>query len=735
MIVAEPAELLTVSIRRYKNLRDVEVPWASGLALYGPNGSGKTNLLECLALLMGTGRSLALATDRLARPASGDLSVVARMPHTRLPLPPAYCFNASGSGASAGWRYRFARDEDWWTALGADQGATLSQGLSSADLPARLRELLMSEASRPLMRYSLSSFVVEDARSFRRLFDRQWLVQDVPTWLEELAPDLPDLFGPLRTWLSAEEKSSFVPLMELPPTDEPPAELEWLSRARTSGEVIDDLLTSFRAALPKTTRFVQRLSSLPLTDLGDSVTGDAHWWLHEVATAAANEELHGAAAHLSLESLGDDDAMWAVCRTGEAQHLATTHVDGPLLELLSSGERRWVDEALATGARALQRHGQRCQWQATLWDEVAQHPDTVEVLPTLASEIEPELEYNEYFTSDVLNRLSELFEQQLWRAGQEMVGRDPAVAAVVQHLLPGLRAIADPVQTIRVFDEPEAHLHPSAQRQIRAALMRWSREGADVVIATHSHYFLGLPDFTQVHVMRGTEGPVVHRLNERDLVAQSSLARSMGLTRGELLVNYRLVLVVEGEHDRIVLQGLFEEELTAAGVLLLVLHGTYNALALVDAEFWVRATDLPLAVLFDNVRLDGQKTMRRDQRSREENALADLQARLKKAGRELHRFGLTRPDITAYFPEELLRKDHPDFPQWSHLIRNWKRTRRPFKEFVSSQTEVDLSTRRVRQLVERMQQEKMPPHGEMRRKVSEIVALAQGDVLAEQGTS
>ena len=41
--------IVGVEVRRYKNLVDVWLPWSDGVALFGINGAGKTNLLECLA--------------------------------------------------------------------------------------------------------------------------------------------------------------------------------------------------------------------------------------------------------------------------------------------------------------------------------------------------------------------------------------------------------------------------------------------------------------------------------------------------------------------------------------------------------------------------------------------------------------------------------------------------------------------------------------------------------------
>lgn len=61
-------ELVRLLVPAYKNLRDVVIPWTSGVTLIGANGAGKTNLLETMALLFGTDETLDRSSDRLALP-------------------------------------------------------------------------------------------------------------------------------------------------------------------------------------------------------------------------------------------------------------------------------------------------------------------------------------------------------------------------------------------------------------------------------------------------------------------------------------------------------------------------------------------------------------------------------------------------------------------------------------------------------------------------------------------
>lgn len=60
-----PVRIVGIHVPLYKNLRGVWLPWNDGLALVGANGSGKTNLLEAMALVIGTPETLACALGRI----------------------------------------------------------------------------------------------------------------------------------------------------------------------------------------------------------------------------------------------------------------------------------------------------------------------------------------------------------------------------------------------------------------------------------------------------------------------------------------------------------------------------------------------------------------------------------------------------------------------------------------------------------------------------------------------
>src|SRR5947208_1929879 len=98
----ERPALLELEIRRYKNLANVRVDWAGGLALFGANGSGKSNILEALAWLIGDAQTLALAAPRLDGWDPGDLAMIVRVDPEELPLAPADVVDNPWTGIADG---------------------------------------------------------------------------------------------------------------------------------------------------------------------------------------------------------------------------------------------------------------------------------------------------------------------------------------------------------------------------------------------------------------------------------------------------------------------------------------------------------------------------------------------------------------------------------------------------------------------------------------------------------
>lgn len=732
--MADAIALQGLHIRRYKNLRDAYVPWSDGVAIFGVNGAGKTNLLECLALLMGTGRTLHLAHDRLIRPAADDLAVDVRVDSSHLPLPPDDAYPLAGLPLDAiesiPGIHRATLDADWWRALGALAGATFPEAVGTSSLPSQLVQLLGASAEQPVIRYTLTRVDLkpEQDEHVTRTFGRVLLTQVMPDWLRDVAPALPDEFAPLRTALAAEDDGSTGgwPLVLLPGAWRPPVIVEWLARARTSVEAADDLIVQFEDSSPAAEEIAERLQGLEVVKAEDA---DAFWFLHVVAAAAANEDLTLTLPYLRARPVGEASADLAFddTRAGDVGVERTRTSEDGFLEPFSAGERRWVDEAVATAARTLGSQGGQWKWQGQVLSSV--DPDALlEDLLPVADAVAEEVRSNGWFTAEAMQIMLGAVEGKLLSAmraklaAQDVVGRawdeltNPAVLSLRPHL------------TVRVFDEPEAHLHPAAQRLIASALERLRLRGNHVVITSHSPHFLALPSWGLIHAQSTSEGSTLSSLTADDLDARKALAGQMGLTRGELLTRIGYLLVVEGEGDRMVLEQFYGRRLRDAGVGIVRMHGTDNLLATADMDFVQRYLDVPVGVLLDYTRIDlvNSSTPTRELGS-EEQQLRHLRSACRKRRRRIDEYMIDRPDIVACLDADLIRNTVPNFPGWAPVLSRYRKLlrRQGFKPWLTREYGVDLEhLDKVQALVGRMVERGARPTPDLDAQVELILRAA-----------
>jgi energy-coupling factor transporter ATP-binding protein EcfA2 len=229
--------------------------------------------------------------------------------------------------------------------------------------------------------------------------------------------------------------------------------------------------------------------------------------------------------------------------------------------------------------------------------------------------------------------------------------------------------------TLFVFDEPERHLHPAAQREAAAFIAAIVRDGANVIVATHAPAFLNeqIPNARYVRLSRGEAHPPFHGytkafpLGAGSLAAIESNLSELGLTQAELFQLTRGVLLVEGEHDRTVVEGFFEIELADAHVRILSLRGTENALALLDAEL-LQQLGVPIFLMLDGTSSRFVDDLNRGRitpgGTKEERALASLAVALKTKAFTVTSVPLNVPDIVWTLPERAVKSLAPRFPGW-----------------------------------------------------------------------
>jgi len=117
-----------------------------------------------------------------------------------------------------------------------------------------------------------------------------------------------------------------------------------------------------------------------------------------------------------------------------------------------------------------------------------------------------------------------------------------------------------------LIEEPELFLHPQAVEQLRAALLKLSKAGYQVVYATHSPMMIGRKAITETRIARKSANSgktlvmpsmaeaLKHRIDDND--AQLHTAFELGNASGWLFSDR--VIVVEGKTEKRVLPALYE---------------------------------------------------------------------------------------------------------------------------------------------------------------------------------
>jgi len=730
-------ELLGVAVGAYKNLVDAWLPWSDGIALFGANGAGKTNLLECLALLMGSPETLRLAQPRLRQPAPGSLSLVARVAPEELPVAPVVCRAVvEGSAASdlakdfPGMWARVSHDARWWRRLGDSVDGGLEEGLRSIGVPPAALGFVMRMCERPVIRYSLDHIAIGGTGvSVARRFSRVLLAPHVPDEVVALLDQLPDPFGPLRAALdSGAPQLPWTPLLELPDADRAPATLQWLARARTSQEAGDALRNAFAAAAAPVEAFAAVLGER-VALVAPPADRDWHWWLHEYGQRIARDELALTSPGISITATGADDADFVVVaeRGEEPRELAHT-LDGDALEPLSAGERRWVDESMATMTRELIRFGERAQLHTMLM-QALDDDAVMAAVGEVASQADETVLEGGFWTGETFELVLRALDPHLAVIGHQWLEMDErgVELALARDLWPGLEQYL-PSLTVRVVDEPEAHLHPAGQRRAAAALDRLRLRGHNLVIASHSPHFLDLPDWSLVHVENLDGRATLRAVPAEGERARSALARDLGVNRGELLAGITAVLIVEGMHDRLVLERLFGSQLRGAGIAVVCMYGTSHLMATAELDFITRYLDVPVAVLVDYTRLERVEARR--PQTDEEKKLAEVWAVCRRRRLRWTPLGLDRPDIVCYLSESGVREMNPSFPGWAAVLQRFaaRQSRPPFKPWLLEQFGTDLThSGRIRDVLDVMAAGGHAPVGELTRKVTELVSALSAE--------
>lgn len=276
-----------------------------------------------------------------------------------------------------------------------------------------------------------------------------------------------------------------------------------------------------------------------------------------------------------------------------------------------------------------------------------------------------------------------------------------------------------------LIDEPETGLHRKAEADLPSRLARvCTGLGISAWVATHSPAVLSEPLARLVHVRRDDVQGLARAFEDRRLDSSgagvAALAERLGLTASDILQLIRVVVVVEGAHDKVVLETLLGNELEEAGAWIVAMRGAKNAPSLADAQLLFDFTDASVLVVLDNVReaeaqrcwTEAREQIRKGNRAAATRALEPLlklpgweSGWLHELGRRsvetevltrLHLFGFSQPDIICYLPASQLV---PHATSWSELLGEYqtfkKSHRGDFKEWLRTTQSVNVSRRSI----------------------------------------
>ncbi|MBK9737921.1 MAG: hypothetical protein IPO93_00020 [Actinobacteria bacterium] len=264
-----------------------------------------------------------------------------------------------------------------------------------------------------------------------------------------------------------------------------------------------------------------------------------------------------------------------------------------------------------------------------------------------------------------------------WKARDSHSGADVGLAQLSASQIRWARLAlhlatsgVDGISGYALFDEPEAGLHRTAQLDFARGLSRITRQTqTTIIVATHSP-LLAMEADNLIQVWRGSKGEVQASAISADLSDQLT---ALGLLPEDLLAWGAVTLVVEGIHDKWVVETVLGEVLGRTRTHVLAIGGLRHGADAVTGEMLGRFTSRPIVVLIDKSGKEAEVRWRRivalSREGKARNAIGELngfrgndyESRfLRSMGHELLRAGtmervtvvaLSAPDILDLLPE------------------------------------------------------------------------------------
>ena len=159
-----------------------------------------------------------------------------------------------------------------------------------------------------------------------------------------------------------------------------------------------------------------------------------------------------------------------------------------------------------------------------------------------------------------------------------------------------------------LIDEPERGLHRLREKDLPHALSQLCMKDPHLTVLTASHAPAFLDLRTNSEILRTTRAPgFPTSVTVIDSTVQgplSMVSEQFGLTPGDVLQLTRVFVLVEGDHDEIVLGHLLADELGKASAQILALRGAKDLRSVAEAKFLFSSTEAMFLVVLDGLLME-----------------------------------------------------------------------------------------------------------------------------------
>lgn len=178
---------------------------------------------------------------------------------------------------------------------------------------------------------------------------------------------------------------------------------------------------------------------------------------------------------------------------------------------------------------------------------------------------------------------------------------------------------------IFILDEPEAHLHPLAQKWLAKQMYKMAQDGLQLIINTHSPYFINLEFLEGIYLVSKDEQTIVNNTSAQKLAefcVQTGAPRATEQTiipfyashsKPHILNGFfaKKIILVEGETEELALPPYFEKvglDTLKEGIAIIGVGGKGNL-----AKWWrlFKAYGIPTFICFDNDKSDDNQSRKR----------------------------------------------------------------------------------------------------------------------------